>query len=135
MMCANNHTLKATKIAFCKIVSDTFIAAVFFIDGLHDVNHSESDADFVGIPSGHIRQADISLLQDSIQPHTRKGAPKTTPPQPNGRLPTAQGGPPEIPKHETEKKPESGQNFPATDSGFLMCYETAKPRYETHAGA
>lgn len=73
MMCANNHTLKATKIAFCKIVSDTFIAAVFFIDGLHDVNHSESDADFVGIPSGHIRQADISLLQDSIQPHTRKG--------------------------------------------------------------
>lgn len=31
------------------------------------------DADFVEIPSGHIRQADNSLLQDSTQPHTRKG--------------------------------------------------------------
>ena len=31
------------------------------------------DADFVEIPSVHIQQADNSLLQDSTQPHTRKG--------------------------------------------------------------
>ena len=31
------------------------------------------DADFVEIPPVHIRQADNSLLQDSVQPHIRKG--------------------------------------------------------------
>lgn len=66
--------------------------------------------------------------------HAKAAGRKNTPPPPNGRLPTAQGGQPEIPTQKTAKKPESGQNFPATDSGFFVCYETAKPRYETHAG-
>ena len=66
--------------------------------------------------------------------HAKAAGRKNTPPPPNGRLPTAQGGQPEIPTQKTAKKPESGQDFPAPDSGFLMCYETAKPRYETHAG-
>lgn len=66
--------------------------------------------------------------------HAKAAGRKNTPPPPNGRLPTAQGGQPEIPKQKAAKKPESGQNFPAPDSGFFVCYETAKPRYETHAG-
>ena len=96
------------------------------------------DADFVEIPSGHIRQADNSLLQDSTQLpspiHAKAAGRKNTPPPPNSRLPTAQGEQPKIPKHKAAKKPESGQDFPAPNSGFLICYETIKPRYETHAG-
>lgn len=58
--------------------------------------------------SGRLTTACCKTVPNPL--HAKAAGRKNTPPPPNGRLPTAQGGPPEIPKHKAAKKPESGQD-------------------------